>query len=570
MSKLIQSTHPILNFRHPSFESFIWNTLIRTQSKPNASSFTNAIASPLSIYFRMRFHNVQPDFHTFPFLLTSFNSPFHLFSGQNIHSQILRFGFASDPFVQTCLINMYSGCDNLGCAHQLFDEIAEPDLPSWNSIVNANVKVGLIDVARMLFDAMPVKNVVSWSCMLNGYVKYEKYKECLGLFREMQKLGVDCVRPNEFTMSVVLSACGKLGALEHGNWVHAYIERCGMEIDDVLGTCLIDMYAKCGRVDRARWVFDNLGSSKDVITWSAMISGFAMHGHCTESLAYFSQMVCSGIRPNAVTFLGVFCACVHAGLVNEGEAYFERMTREFGIVPSINHYGCMVDLYGRAGLIDKAWNVVNTMPMEPDALIWGALLSGSRIAGDIKSCEIAVKKLIELEPTNSAAYVLLSNVYAKLGNWKDVRNVRDLMETNGVKKVPGCSLVELDGIIHEFFVGDESHPDTREIYMMLEEIMSRLKLEGYVSNTGEVLLDLDEEAKEKALWLHSEKLAIAFAILRTSAGTPIRIVKNLRICRDCHVAIKMISNIYGREIVVRDCNRFHHFTKGICSCGDYW
>lgn len=146
----------------------------------------------------------------------------------------------------------------------------------------------------------------------------------------------------------------------------------------------------------------------------------------------------------------------------------------------------------------------------------------------------------------------------------------DLMETKGVKKVPGCSLVELDGVIHEFFVGDEAHPETREIYMMLEEIMSRLKLEGYVSNTREVLLNLNEEAKEKALWLHSEKLAIAFAILKTSAGTPIRIVKNLRICRDCHVAIKMIANIYGREIVVRDCNRFHHFTKGICSCGDYW
>ncbi|KAL8100985.1 hypothetical protein AgCh_033023 [Apium graveolens] len=412
---------------------------------------------------------------------------------------------------------MYSCCDNLACAHQVFDEIAEPDLPSWNSIVNANVKVGLVDVARRLFDKIPVKNVVSWSCMLNGYVKYEKYKECLGLFREMQKLGGDCVRPNEYTMSVLLSACGKLGALEHGNWVHAYIERCGMKIDDVLGTCLIDMYSKCGRVDRAKWVFDNLGSKKDVITWSAMITGFAMHGHSTESLAYFSEMVCSGIRPNAVTFLGVFCACVHAGLVNEGGAYFERMTREFGIFPSINHYGCMVDLYGRAGLIDKAWDVVNSMPMEPDALIWGALLSGSRIAGDIKSCEIAVKKLIELEPTNSAAYVLLSNVYAKLGDWKDVRNVRDLMQTKGVKKVPGCSLVELDGVIHEFFVGDESHPDTREIYMMLEEIMSRLKLEGYASNTGEVLLDLDEEAKEKALWLHSEKLALAFAILRTSA-----------------------------------------------------
>ncbi|KAK9282541.1 hypothetical protein L1049_005462 [Liquidambar formosana] len=568
-TKLISTTHPSLHLSHPTLESFIWNTIIRAHVQARARPMvpTN---SPISIFLRMRFHGVEPDFHTFPFLLQFFNAPPHLLFGQRIHAHILRFGLASDPFVQTSLINMYSSCGNLGLAQQVFDEIPQPDLPSWNSIMNANVKVGLIDVARKLFDEMPDRNVISWTCMINGYVRCGQYKAALMLFRDMQMLEVDGLRPNEITMSSVISACGRIGALEHGKWAHAYIDKCGMGVDVVLGTSLIDMYAKCGSIERARWVFNNLGSKKDVMAWSAMISGLAMHGHGEECLEFFSKMTKHGVRPNAITFLGVLCACVHGGLVHEGQEYFRRMSDEFGITPLIQHYGCMVDLYGRAGLIEEAWNVVKSMPMEPDVLVWGALLSGSRMHGDIKTCEVALKKLIELEPTNSGAYVLLSNVYAKMGRWVDVRHVRNLMEAKGIKKVPGCSLVELDGVLHEFFVGDESHPETREIYFMLEEIIKRLKMDGYVGNTREVLLDLDEEGKEMALSLHSEKLAIAFGILKTTPGTPIRIIKNLRICGDCHDVIKMISRVFGREIVVRDCSRFHHFAHGLCSCKDFW
>ncbi|KAI8522662.1 hypothetical protein RHMOL_Rhmol13G0013600 [Rhododendron molle] len=289
----------------------------------------------------------------------------------------------------------------------------------------------------------------------------------------MQELGNKDVRPNEFTMSVVLSACGQLGALEHGKWAHAYIDKCGLEVGVILGTSSIDMYAKCGSIEKARWMFNVLGPNKDAMAWSAMISGLNMHGHSEECLELFSKMTHHGVRPNAVTFMGVLCACVYGGLVHEGELYFRRMRVEFGITPLIQHYGCMVDLYGRAGLIEAAWNTVNSMPMEPDVIIWGALLSGARMHGDITTCEVALEKLIELEPTHRAAYVLLLNVYTKT--------------------------------------------ESREIHLMLEEIMKRLKAEGYVGNTIEVLLDLDEEGKEMALSLHSEKLAVAFAILKTSA-----------------------------------------------------
>ncbi|KAK7269683.1 hypothetical protein RIF29_22417 [Crotalaria pallida] len=562
--KLISSTHPTLHLSHPTVESFVWNNLIRSSTVQNPYS-------PLSLYHRMRFHAVLPDLHTFPFLLKScFNSPLHLSLGKLIHSQIFLLGLITDPFVQTSLINMYSHCGCVISARQVFDEITQPDLPSWNSAIHANVKAGVIHVARELFDRMPHRNVISWSCMIHGYVKCGEHKAALALFRDLQMSEGCEVRPNEFTLSTVLSACARLGALQHGKWVHAYIDKSGMRIDIVLGTSLIDMYAKCGNIERAKCVFDNMGCEKDVMAWSAMIGAMAMHGSSEECLQLFGRMINDGVRPNDVTFVGVLCACVHGGLVSEGNEYFERMTKEYGISPLVQHYGCMVDLYSRAGRIEDAWNVMKSMPMEPDAQIWGALLSGARVHGDIETCEISAKKLLELDPSNSSAYVLLCNVYAKLRRWGEARHLRDLMESRGIKKVPGCSLVEIDGVLHEFFAGDDSHPETKDIYRMLDEIMKRLKKLGYVGNTNEVLLDLDEEGKEFALSLHSEKLAVAYCFLKTSPGTTIRIVKNLRICRDCHVAIKMISREFDREIIVRDCNRFHHFKNGTCSCKDYW
>ncbi|XP_019056290.1 PREDICTED: pentatricopeptide repeat-containing protein At3g62890-like [Tarenaya hassleriana] len=521
----------------------------------------------------MRRHGVIPDFHTFPFLLQFFDNPVHHRIGQQSHVHILLFGFDEDPFVQTSLINMYSSCGDLGSARQVFNESVSPDLPAWNSVVDAYSRAGLIDVARELFDEMPKRNVISWSCMVNGYVMSGKYKEALDLFREMQLPRADgsFVRPNEFTMATVLLACGRLGALEQGKWIHAYIDRSAMEVDLVLATALIDMYAKCGSIERAKWVFNAMGRKKDVKAYSAMISGLAMHGHTKECFDLFSEMISNEINPNAVTFMGVLGACVHGGLVKEGKLYFAMMNEKFGITPSIQHYGCMVDLYGRAGLIQEAKSFIGSMPMEPDVLIWGSLLSGSRVIGDIETCEMALKNLIELDPSNSGAYVLLSNVYAKTGRWSEVKCIRDEMEAKGIKKLPGCSSVELDGIIHEFMAGDKSHEESEGIYAMHEEIMKRLRMEeGYVSDTKEVLLDLDEEGKEMALSVHSEKLAVSFCLLKTKAGTPVRIIKNLRICGDCHVVMKMISKVFGREIVVRDCNRFHRFSDGKCSCGDYW
>ncbi|XP_028771196.1 pentatricopeptide repeat-containing protein At3g62890-like [Neltuma alba] len=564
--KLVSSTHPSLHLLHPTVESWVWNTLIRARVHHSAVSSHSSFI----VYRRMRFHGVVPDLHTYPFLLQSFKSPSHLRPGQQVHAQAFLFGLSNDPFVQTSLINMYSSCGDLILARQVFDEIPEPDLPSWNSIIHANAKVGMIDAARKLFDEMPQRDVISWSCMINGYVSCGEYKAALSLFCDLQMFGGLNLQPNEFTISAVLSACGRLGALEQGKWLHAYIDKRGMKVDVVLGTSLIDMYAKCGDIEKSKLMFDVLGPEKDVMAWSAMISALAIHGRAEECLELFARMINNGVRPNAVTFVGVLCACVHGGLVSEGIEYFNRMTKEFGIIPLIQHYGCMVDLYSRAGRVEEAQSVVKSMPMEPDVLIWGSLLSGARMHGDTETCEVSLKKLVELDPSNSSAYVLLSNVYAKLGRWGEVRHLRDLMEAKGIKKVPGCSLVEMDGVLHEFTAGDDSHPETHNIHLMLDEIIKRLKKHGYTGNTSEVLLDLDEEGKETALYVHSEKLAVAYCFLKTSSGTTIRIVKNLRICGDCHIAMKIMSMEFDREIIVRDCNRFHHFKNGLCSCNDYW
>ncbi|CAN4093056.1 unnamed protein product [Withania somnifera] len=436
--KLTSFTHPSLNLWHPTIDSFTWNTLIRTAYVQR----TPPPHTPLSIFLRMRFHGIPLDYYTFPFLLQSIHSPPQLQLGQSIHSQALVYGFSSDPFVQTSVIRMYTACGDVDSARKMFEEMPQRDLPSWNSIINANVKAGLLSVARELFVKMPSRNVVSWSSMLDGYVRWGRCDEAFQLFSKMR--GENVVMPNEYTMSILLAACEQMGSLEHGKWAHAYVYKLGIEINVVLGTSLIEMYAKCGSIDRARLVFENLGSKKDLTAWSAMISGLAMHGHGEDCLRLFSNMVDSGVRPDDIAFLGVLSACVHGGLVSQGKEMFERMSKEFGISPSVQHYGCMIDLYGRAGLIDEARNLMTTMAMEPDVLIWGALLSGARICGDIETCEIALNKIIHQDPTNSAAYILLSNVYAKIGRWKDARHIRDLMETKRVKKVPGCSSIEVN------------------------------------------------------------------------------------------------------------------------------
>ncbi|XP_018498716.2 pentatricopeptide repeat-containing protein At3g62890-like [Pyrus x bretschneideri] len=487
-------------------------------------------------------------------------------TGKLIHGLVVKIGIETYVNLQNAFIHMYSSCGEIMAAQKLFNAAYNLDQISWNSMISGYLKCGLVEDARTLFDSMPEKDIVSWSAMISGYAQQDRFSETLALFQEMQLLGI---RPDETTLVSVVSACTQLAALDLGQWIHAYIRKNGLKINVFLGTTLINMYMKCGCVENALEVFEGT-SEKGVSSWNALILGLAMNGLVEKSLETFSEMKKCGVAPNEITFMGVLGACRHMGLVDEGRRHFDSMVQEHKIERNVKHYGCMVDLLGRAGMLKEAEELIESMPMMPDVATWGALIGACKKHGDHDRGERIGRKLIELEPDHDGFHVLLSNICASKGNWDDVHEIRGIMMQNGVVKTPGCSMIEADGVVHEFLAGDKKHPRIKEIDAMLDEIAKRLKKEGYAPDTNEVSFDIDDEEKETALSRHSEKLAIAFGLIAISPPSPIRIMKNLRICNDCHMAAKLISKAFDRDIVVRDRHLFHHFKQGSCSCNDFW
>lgn len=295
-----------------------------------------------------------------------------------------------------------------------------------------------------------------------------------------------------------------------------------------------------------------------------------MHKQTHEAISLFKKVVNEGLTPDDITFVAVLSACSHAGLVKLGQEYFYSMIQDYNISPKLQHYGCMIDLLARSGLFQEAMNMIKKMEVNPDVAIWGSLLSACTIHKNVQLGEFYVKEVLKLDPENSGAHFLLSNLYAANGKWDDVAKIRTKFKNNGSKKIPGCTSIEIDGIVHEFLASDKTHPLTDKIYAMLEEINRLLDENGHVSDTSLVLYDMEDEWKEGVLSQHSERLAIAFGLISTKPGTTIRIMKNLRVCGDCHSVTKLISKIFKREIIARDRNRFHHFKNGVCSCMDQW
>ncbi|KAL5197257.1 hypothetical protein ABZP36_000769 [Zizania latifolia] len=518
--------------------------------------------------------------------------------GASLHACALRSGFAAaDLFVRTALVEMYAKCGRVDLARTAFDEaprrdvflcnvmlaayvarceVAEArkvfdgmrakDLVSWNTMLHGYAVRGQVGMAREIFDGTEGRDVFSWSSMISAYAKGRRSKEALELWREMLAASIvpDCI-----TLVSVLAACSDLAALHTGADVHQFVESNRVELDLKLGTALIDMYAKCGDIDSAQRVFDAM-PDKDVLTWSSMIIGMANHGLGHDSLRLFSKMISEGMKPNGITFIGVLIACTHVGLVSDGKKHFRSMSEKHGVEPTVEHYGCMVDLLGRAGHVEEARQLIRSMPFEPDAVIWRALLGACRIHKNVEIAEESMAKLRVLDPLGDGHYVLLSNIYAQANSWEGVAEMRKTIRRESIQRIPGRSSIEWEKTIHDFISGDRSHPRSKEIYSMLGEMMDRLRQAGYKPMTDLVLQDVDEQSKERSLAEHSEKLAIAFGLLTTPPKSTIRITKNLRACEDCHSAIKFISLVYGRKLIVRDRNRFHHFSDGQCSCKDYW
>lgn len=513
------------------YDTFLFNTIIRAYAQTGHSK-----QSSVFYYNLMLEYDILPNKFTYPFVLKACAGLHDLKLGHQFHGLILKIGFDTDLHVQNTMVHMYACCD------------------------------GGIDFAQNLFDEIAKSDSVSWSAMIGGYAKVGRSIDAVRLFRKMQMSGV-CA--DEITMVCVLSACTDLGALELGKWIESYIEREEVQKTVELSNSLIDMFAKCGDIDKAMKLFKNM-KEKTIVTYTSLIFGLAMNGRGLEAISLFEEMERNEIFPDDVAFIGLLYACSHSGLVEKGHQYFNLMKNEFFIVPKIEHYGCMVDLFGRAGLVKEALDFVQKMPIEPNPIIWRTLISCCRAHGELELGESITKMLIQNEPMQDSNYVLLSHIYAKMSHWEKKTKIREVMDKKGMRKVPGTTMIELDNEIYEFVSGDTMHSQYKEIYEMVDEMGREIKKVGYIPTTSEVLVDIGEEDKEDALNRHSERLAIAFALLKTPPATPIRIVKNLRVCSDCHLATKFISKIYNREIVVRDRSRFHHFKDGVCSCNEFW
>lgn len=456
---------------------------------------------------------------------------------ESIHGYVVKRSLECDKYVQNALMDMYS-------------------------------RVGKIEVSRRVFDTMETRDVVSWNTMITGYVVCGCYSEAFNLTSEMQ--GFNCYKPNNITLMTLLPACASLAALGKGKEIHGYAIRHHLEIDIAVGSALVDIYAKCGSLIQSRRVFERM-PKRNVITWNVLIMAYGMNGLGMEALALLKEMLSGEVKPNEVTFIAAFAACSHSGLVNEGLDLFYNMKEKYNFGPTSDHYACVVDLLGRAGQLDKAYNLIESMnPVLHQAGAWSSLLGACRIYQNVELGEVAANHLFKLEPDVASHYVLLSNIYSAAGLWEKANEVRKNMKESGVRKEPGCSWIEVGDKVHQFMVADSVHPQSPKLHRFLDKLWDRMRKEGYVPDTSCVLHNVDEDEKEMLLCGHSEKLAIAFGILNTPPGSTIRVAKNLRVCNDCHMATKFISKIEGREIILRDVRRFHHFKDGFCSCGDYW
>ncbi|XP_015900747.3 putative pentatricopeptide repeat-containing protein At5g09950 [Ziziphus jujuba] len=519
-------------FLMPEYDQVSWNSIIGALA--GADAF---VLEAVKYFMGMMQSGLTLNKVTFINILAAVSSLSNWKLGQQIHTLVLKHHVVDDCTIENALIAFYGKCGEMNNCEKIFSRMSER------------------------------RDEVSWNSMISGYIHNELLPKAMDMVWYMMQRGqrLDC-----FTFATVLSACASVATLERGMEVHACSVRACLESDVVVGSALVDMYSKCGRVDYASRFFE-LMPLRNFYSWNSMISGYARHGQGGEALKLFEQMKLHGQPPDHVTFVGVLSACSHVGLVHRGFEHFKSMIDVYGLGPRMEHYSCMVDLLGRAGELSKIEDFINKMPMEPNVLIWRTVLGACCRANGCNTDlgRRAAEMLLELEPQNAVNYVLLSNMYASGGKWEDVAKARTAMRKAAVKKEAGCSWVTMKDGVHVFVAGDKSHPENELIYNKLKELNRKMKDAGYVPETKFALYDLDVENKEELLSYHSEKLAVAFVLTRRSE-LPIRIMKNLRICGDCHSAFKYISKIVGRQIVLRDSNRFHHFEDGKCSCGDYW
>lgn len=514
----------------PNRDLVSWNSLM------SGLSGRGYLGACLNAFCRMRTESGrQPNEVTLLSVVSACADMGALDEGKSIHGVVVKLGMSGKAKVVNSLINMYG-------------------------------KLGFLDAASQLFEEMPVRSLVSWNSMVvihnhNGYAE-----KGMDLFNLMKRAGIN---PDQATMVALLRACTDTGLGRQAESIHAYIHRCGFNADIIIATALLNLYAKLGRLNASEDIFEEM-KDRDRIAWTAMLAGYAVHACGREAIKLFDLMIKEGVEVDHVTFTHLLSACSHSGLVEEGKKYFEIMSEVYRVEPRLDHYSCMVDLLGRSGRLEDAYELIKSMPMEPSSGVWGALLGACRVYGNVELGKEVAERLLSLDPSDHRNYIMLSNIYSAAGLWRDASKVRALMKERRLTRNPGCSFIEHGNKIHRFVVGDQLHPRSDEIHTKLEELIRKIREAGCAPKTEFVLHDIDEEVKVDMINKHSEKLAIAFGLLVTGSGVPLIITKNLRICGDCHSTAKFASLLEKRTIIIRDSKRFHHFADGLCSCRDYW
>ncbi|KAF6168457.1 hypothetical protein GIB67_005009 [Kingdonia uniflora] len=579
----------------------------------------------IDYFLEMKRMNVDYDNVSFVVVLSAVMGMSDMIIGQQIHTTAAKLGFDSFTSVANSCINMFSKMGYLDCALRVFNNMKALDLISWNSVISSCVQSCFEAKSITLFlkllskglrpDQFTLASVLKAcssisegfylgkqihvhalkmgsgeddfvsTALIDVFVKSERMKEAELLFSRSD--GFDLVSWNAMMAgyvtnqdghkvfhltNIVLQLLSKLvhvlTALKQGRQIHANAIKLECTSDQFVGTLLVDMYAKCGSIQESYKLFKRM-NVRNIASWDAMVVGLAQHGNGEESLKICTQMRCYDINPDPITFIGVLSACSHSGLVSEAYGYFNSMRSIYGIEPKIEHYLCLVDVLGRTGHVHQAKKLIESMPFEPSGSMYRALLGGCKLQRDAETGEYVATRLLVLEPFDSAAYVLLSNIYASANQWDKVNETTKMMKSRSIKKDPGYSWIDVKSKVHLFVVDDKSQPQASAIYDKLEELIQIIGEEGYTPDTDYVMHDVEEEENERSLYYHSERLAIAYGIISTPPLTTIRVIKNLRVCEDCHNAIKYISKAVDQEIVLRDSNRYHCFRNGVCSCGDY-
>jgi pentatricopeptide repeat protein len=492
------------------------------------------------------------------------------FEAVEMFREILKQRIKVDPMMIGSVLEACSGLKSISLLKQVHCFAITNgllDLILKNRMIDVYGECGEVSQSLNIFEMVENKDVVTWTSMINCYTGNRLFNEAVFVFAEMQKANI---QPDSVALVSVLVAIAGLSTLTKGKQVHGFLIRRGFPMEGPVVSSLIDMYSGCGSMNYAIRVFDG-AKYKDVVLWTAMINATGLHGHGKQAIDLFERMLQTGLAPDHISFLALLHACSHSKLVDEGKYYMDMMRNKYRLVPWQEHYGCMVDILGRSGRTEEAYKFIQTMPVEPKSVVWCALLGACRIHKNHELAVVAANKLLELEPDNPGNYILVSNVFAEMGEWNTVREVRTRMAEQGLRKDPACSWIEIGNNIHTFTARDNSHRDSQAIHLKLAEITETLRKEGsYTEDTRFVLHDVSEEEKVDMLHKHCERLAIAFGLINTRPGTPLRIAKNLRVCSDCHEFTKLVSKLFEREIMVRDANRFHHFSGGSCSCGDFW